>query len=469
MTGPPSASARPPGQTAPAEADLARVQAERDAPRSGQERISKPRRRRIRRSVVGLLVALSCLLVLLSTTEVWAHRTLLNTGTFVGTVAPVFQDPAVASAVAARATDELFTELNLQARLRDALPPKASIAAVPVTNATKGYVAGKLTNVLTSAQFQAVWTAALTATHHQLVAVLRGQNTAAVSTSGGYIVLNTVPVINQALAKASGLASDLAGKPVTLPTITSADPPQQAVTKLSKALGVSLPANFGQITLVRSSDLAAVQRGVKAFDRLTLVLPLVAIVLIALSLWLSVNRRRTVLQLAVGVSLLMIVERRVVIHEQGVLAGAAHNPPVAQSVLDDLLHGFFVLTAWVLGVALVVLVIAVLCGPYRWAVAFRSQVKRTGRSIAGTSSGDRRGVVAWMASHAAGLQLAGAVVAGILLLFVPVSWLSFLIIGVLLAAYEVFLQRIKPAPPDEAPPASGPGDQARLRSPIGEA
>ena len=70
-------------------------------------------------------------------------RTLLNTGTFVGTVGPVFQDPAVASAVAARATDELFTELDLQARLRDALPPKASFAAVPITNATKGYVAGE--------------------------------------------------------------------------------------------------------------------------------------------------------------------------------------------------------------------------------------------------------------------------------------------------------------------------------------
>ena len=46
----------------------------------------------------------------------------------------------------------------------------------------------------------------------------------------------------------SGLASDLTGKPVTLPAITSADPPQQARTKLSKALGVTLPANFGQIT-----------------------------------------------------------------------------------------------------------------------------------------------------------------------------------------------------------------------------
>ena len=77
----------------------------------------------------------------------------------------------------------------------------------------------------------------------------------------------------------------------------------------------------------------------------------------------------------------MIVERRVVLHEQSALASAAHNPQVAQSVLGDLLHGYFVLTGWVLGVALVVLVIAVLAGPYRWAVAFRSRVTRTWRSI----------------------------------------------------------------------------------------
>jgi len=52
---------------------------------------------------------------------------------------------------------------------------------------------------------------------------------------------------------------------------------------------------------------------------------------------------------------------------------------------------------------------------------------------------------------------------------VPVSWISFLIIAVLLTAYEIYLQRIKPAPPDEAPPAPGPGNQAGLPSPIGEA
>ena len=276
-----------------------------------------------------MLVALSCLLVLLSTTVVWAHRTVLNTSAFVGTVGPVFQHPAVDSAIAARAADELVTELNLQARLRAALPPKASFAAVPITNATKGFVAGELTKVLASPRFQAVWTETLTSTHQQLVAVLRGQHTPGLSTSGGYIVLNTVPVINQALKKASGLVFELTGKHVTLPTITSAEVPQQAVAKLSKALGVSLPASFGEIRLVRSSDLATVRRGVKAFDGLTLVLPLVTIALIALCLWLSVNRRRTVLQLAVGVSLLMIVERRLVLHEQSVLASGAHNPQLA--------------------------------------------------------------------------------------------------------------------------------------------
>ena len=194
---------------------------------------------------------------------------------------------------------------------------------------------------------------------------------------------------------------------------------------------------------------------------------MVTIVLIALSLWLSVNRRRTSLQLAVGVSLLMIVERRVVIHEQGVLASDAHNPQVANIIFGDLLHGFFVLTGWVLGVALAILVITLLLGPYRSAVAFRSWVRRTWRGIARGSSGGHRGVVGWMSSHAGGLQLGGVVVAGILLLIVSVSWLSFLIIGVLLAAYEVYLQWIKPPPPDEAS-TPGPDNQVGVPSRTGE-
>ena len=98
----------------------------------------------------------------------------------------------------------------------------------------------------------------------------------------------------------SGLASNLIGKKVTLPTITSAEPPKEAIDRLSKALGVQLPSDYGQITLVRSNNLAVAQRGVKAFDRLTILLPLVTLALIAFTLWLSVSRRRTLVQLLVG-------------------------------------------------------------------------------------------------------------------------------------------------------------------------
>ena len=69
------------------------IRAERDALAHEVEELKAPRRRRFRRGIVGVLVALSCLLVVLSTTVVWAHRTVLNTDTFVGTVGPVFQPP----------------------------------------------------------------------------------------------------------------------------------------------------------------------------------------------------------------------------------------------------------------------------------------------------------------------------------------------------------------------------------------
>ena len=278
----------------------------------------------------------------------------------------MFQHPEVDSAVAARATDQLFTELKLQSRLRNALPAQGRVPAAPITSATQSYVTEKVAAALGSERFQKLWALNLTRTHEQLVAVLRGQHSATISTSGGYIVLNTVPLINNALKEVSGLASNLTGRNVTLPTITTAELPQQAVDQLSKALGVEAALQL------RSDHPGSLDQpqcrgpGVRAFDRLTIALPFITVALIALTLWLSVGRRRSLIQLLVGTLLLMIVVRRVVIHEQGALANSAHNPQVAQLVLGDLLHGFFVLTLWILWVALGILVVTLVTGPYRW-------------------------------------------------------------------------------------------------------
>ena len=50
----------------------------------------------------------------------------------------------------------------------------------------------------------------------------------------------------------------------------------------------------------------------------------------------------------------------------------------------------------------------------------------------------------------------GAVVAGILLLIVSISWWSFLIIGALVVVYEIALQWAKGHPPEEVPAGPGP-------------
>jgi hypothetical protein len=435
------------------EADVRQLAAERDALQAELERIRGPRRRRIRRVVVAILVALTSLLIVLSTVVVWSHRTLLNTDTFVGTVSPVLQEPGVDSAIATRSTNQLFAALDVQREIRQALPPRIGFAAAPITDAARGAVTNQLTKVVGSSRFQQLWTHVLTQTHQQLVAVLRGQHSDLVTTSNGYIVLNTLPVINNALGEISGTVSSLTGRNVSLPTITSAELPSQAVDKLSKALGVKLPSDYGQVTLVRAKNLSVAQHGVRAFDRLAILLPILTAALIALTLWLSVSRRRTLVQLVTVTALLTIVVRRVLIYEQGSLSTSAKNPEVAHNVLGQLLAGFYDGTAWVLWAAFIILIVALLTGPYPWAVALRGWVRRGWEWVAQALDAEHRARAArWTAARAAVLQLSAAVVAFILLLIVSVSWISFLIIGVLLAVSELYLNAVKQQPPEDVTP-----------------
>jgi hypothetical protein len=446
--------------------ELERLRAERDALQHELEAVKAPRKRRLRRGFVGFLVVLSCLLVVLSVTVVWAHRTVLNTPIFVATVSPVLHQQGVDQAVASRSTVELFAALEVKHRIEQALPSKIGFAAGPIAQASQQAVTGQLTKVLASERFQTVWTQVLRTTHEQLVAVLHGQNTKALRTSNGYIVLNTVPVINTALGRVSGLASSLTGHHVTLPTITSAELPQQAVNKLSQALGVKLPSNFGQITLVKSDQLAVAQRGVRAFDRLAILLPILTFVIIVLALWLSVARRRTILQLTVGTILLTILVRRVVIYEQGALAHSAHNPQVAHDVFGELLAGLYSGTLWVLWAALASLVVALVTGPYRWAVAGRSFVRRGWDAVVGHLHGEGgRETLAWIARYAGLLQVVVAAVAAFIFLVVSVSWLSFLIVGGLLVLAELYLSNAKnPTDGPGSGPSPGIGESERSLS-----
>ena len=346
-------------------------------------------------------------------------------------------------------TNEIFNSLNPQQIIANALPPKASFLAAPVTNAVKGYVQTAVTKVLSSSQFQALWTQAIRFAHTQVLAVLNGNSSKAVTTTNGQVVLNLVPLLNSALQSMQGFISGVVGKPVTLPTVTASEVPSTACKQISNALNRPLPANCGQIPLFPAKQLDNARRAVRIFNGVTVLLLILTPVVAALALWLSRRRRRTLLQLSAGGLLGLVVIRRVVIWLESALEnkGVPANKPARRAIFSHLFREYFSVSRWILVGLLLVFLIALVTGPYPWAVTLRAKVAhfgREGRNVLGAAYGHARddATVAWVLSHLDLLRILGVALAVVLLLALSVSWIGFLIIVVLLAAYELWLHRL---------------------------
>src|SRR4051794_36672197 len=234
---------------------------------------------RARGITAAVLVGLFIVLVPLTTTIAWVHRTVMDTDTYVSTVAPLSDDPAVIAAASRQVTDQLYQTLDVPTKVADVLPANAKLLAVPIANGARQYVQQAVARVLESDAFQRLWARSNEFAHTQLVAVLRGDTTVLKAT-GGQIALNLVPLLEAALQNMQGFVSSVVGHPITLPSISGTEAPAVACAKLSAALDRQLPSNCGVITLFRAHNLAVAQRAVRAFDRGTILLviltPLVA-------------------------------------------------------------------------------------------------------------------------------------------------------------------------------------------------
>ncbi len=409
----------------------------------------KRRLRKLRRGVVAALVVLFCVLLPVTYVVTWTHYTVLNTNGFVKTVGPIASDPAVIAAASTEVTNEIFNSLNPQQIIASNLPPKASFLAAPVTNAVKGYVQTAVTKVLSSSQFQTLWNQAIRFAHTQVLAVLNGNSSKAVTTTNGQVVLNLVPLLNSALQSMQGFISGVVGKPVTLPTVTASEVPSTACKQISNALNRPLPATCGQIPLFPAKQLDSARRAVRIFNGVTVLLLIITPVVAAVALWLSRRRRRTLLQLSAGGLLGLVVIRRVVIWLESALEnkGVPANKPARRAIFNHLFREYFSVSRWILIALVLVFLIALVTGPYPWAVTLRAKAAhygREGRNVLGAAYGHAHddATVAWVSSHLDLLRILGVALAVVLLIALSVSWIGFLIIVVLLAAYELWLHRL---------------------------
>ncbi|MET0627594.1 MAG: hypothetical protein ABW033_03950 [Acidimicrobiia bacterium] len=234
-----------------------------------------------RRILVGFLVVLGCILVPLSVLGVWVHSTLLDTDQYVATVGPLVDQPAVQEAVAARLTNALVQNTDLESKIEDLLPDRAQALAPTIAAGAEQAVAAAATRIVESDQFETLWKEVNRRAHGRIVAVLQGEGTDTVSTKNGEIVLQLQPFVDE-------VKDQLDDRGITLFD------------------DVKLPANARNgIVIFSSEDLRSAQGAVDLLDTVALILPIVTFLVFAAAVLLSGNRRRTVLRSALGVALAM--------------------------------------------------------------------------------------------------------------------------------------------------------------------
>jgi hypothetical protein len=432
--------------------DVEKLQAERDALERRVEKLeAKPaRRQRLATVFSAIFLVLAVLLFSVAVPGTWARRTLLDTDRYVATVAPLARDAAVQEYLARTVTEEVFTALQVEDRLAEALQqrsPRLAFLAGPIANGVQSFVQDQLHAVLASETFATSWEAANRFAHAQLIAVLEGDIGAegeTVQVQGDKVVLNLLPLVNQGLAAMTGLITNIVGHPVTLPQITGDEIPSEAVTRLESALGVDLPEGFGTIVVYDASQLQAVQRVVDLASRAVVAFALLFLVCAAIALWISRRRRRTLIQLTVALLVVLVIERRFGIAEGDAIVNRVkpENQAAARAVVDQVLGALLRYTGWLLVFALVVLVIALLTGPYPWAVRIRGWTADIAAAAVGAVRGRRTsGSLDWVAGHRDVLMLGGAAVGVLLLLLANLSLWGFVGLVLVFVLYEVIVYR----------------------------
>jgi hypothetical protein len=410
----------------PGDAEVERLRAEVAALRA---RGSPPRpRHRIswRGPVASVLVVLGCVLAPLSVIAVWASNQVSNTDRYVANVAPLISDPAIQVALTDKISTQIDAKLQLQKRANEAADvlSKKGLTTVgtllhsvsgTLAGAIEGFIHTEVGKVVASPQVARLWTQVNQTAHAQLVSALSGQGGSAISTSNGEVTLSLGPFIDQA-------KKDLSAKGLTL------------VDKIP-------PVN-PTFTLFSSTKLAQAQTAYRLINTVGFWLPIIALVLIGLGVYVARGHRRTLLWAAVGVAISMVVLAIALQVFRSIYLGSVPNsklPGTAAAALFDTLVRFIADGLWaVFVVALVVAVAAFFAGPSVTAVRTRSGL-RAGLGWL-RETGERRGlstgpVGPWTYRYRIALRVGAAAIAVLVLVFwgQPTGIVALIIAVILLA------------------------------------
>ena len=385
-------------------------------------------RRTTPRSILAALVwLLACLAILVGGVTFWAHQTVLTANGWGTIVAGVAADPEVIAATSERVVDRVSESLDISGRVAEVLPGDMNLLSGAITRVVQQKVTEGLATVAATEPFQDAFVAVNEKAHEAAMKVIRGGDSEALTSSQGAITLDVFPLIGGAL---TGLQdAGLIPADVQLPDLTNVEPDPQRVATLEKLLGRDLPDDIGTITLVQSDRLATVQQAVRAFDIITIVVLLAAVLFVALALWLSARRLRMIVWLAIGAVIALLLGRfvtRLVIEDVTGALRDGKNGATVVGVVDSSVDSLLWFTFLLIVVALVVAGVALL-------VERRAEISEV--------VAEPDGVRAWLRSRSRAIAYVGIGLVAFVVLWnlggPDITFIAAALVGLLLIALSV--------------------------------
>jgi len=385
-------------------------------------------RQRWRTIVAVVLIVVGCVLAPLAGVAVWARNQVTNTDRYVRTVAPLASDPAIQRAVADQITAQIFTYLDVQgltnqtvdALAERGLRPRAADQlrglAGPLASGIQGFVRTEVGKIVQNQAFADAWVQANRVAHQALVKTLTGQGDGAVTVQGDTVTLNLAPFIETVKARLVEGGFDLAAR---------------------------IPEVNASFVLFDVKNLTRARSAFNLLNNLGIWLPIIAIVLLAVGVFVAKDHRRALVGAAVGVAVAMVglglalaVFRTIYLDA----VPAAVLPHDAAAVLYDTIVAYLRLgLRTVLVLALVVAGGALVTGQSATALRTRQRLAagigwlRGGAEHAGLRTGP---VGTWVYTNKKVLRIAAVTLAALALAFwgQPTGKTILVLAGLLLAA-----------------------------------
>jgi hypothetical protein len=372
----------------------------------------------------GVLIVVGLLLFALAITAVWLNRTIMDEDRWVATVAPLAQNVAIQDYVANKAATAIFSAVDVQSYVEQALKPlpqQAQILAIPITSALQTVVREAANKFTHSEQFYTIWVEMNRIGHKAFIVAISDRQGGAITKSGGTVTLDVGVLVDKIKAALVDRGLGFVGN-------------------------INVPVKNEQITLFQSSTLEQLGWAVKAMNTSALLLPLFALAALIGGVFLAVDRRKAILWLGGGLVLVTVLPLEGIYLAQAPFTDAVYKlggmpSAAAIAAYQIVFRNLITAERFFAFVGLVIWVAALIAGPSKWATSLRGGFQHGLANIG--PDWDFGGFGQWVFDHRTGVRGAGFVLALVVLLFAPVKSIAtvlWLIVAVLvwLVLVEIF-------------------------------